>query len=200
MQFSLQSIGAGQRTSRVTKNGALTLEETRNYDKFGRLVEITSDGKSVKYSYDAKNRLAMQMVDNMPIEFDYTKYGQLENKTLGGKLKPVSSLTYLYTKSGQIAGRVVDGKHQMYSYDKKGQLLTVADLHGNVVESYTYDPAGNILSKTVDGKTTINTYDKANQLVSSTCDGVTTNYAYDAAGRLVKEGDKRYTYGWEEIP
>ena len=196
MQFSLQSIEASQRTSRVTKNGALTLEETRSYDKFGRLVEITSDGKSVKYSYDAKNRLSMQTADNMPIEFSYTKYGQLENKTLGGKLKPVSSLTYIYTKSGQIAGRVVDGKHQMYDYDKKGQLLSVADRHGNIAESYVYDPAGNILSKTVEGKTTTFTYDKANQLICSTCDGITTNYKYDAAGRLIKEGDKTYTYGW----
>ena len=44
--------------------------------------------------------------------------------------------------------------------------------------------------------TTTFTFDAANQLVSSTCDGVTTRYAYDAAGRLVKEGNKRYTYGY----
>ena len=95
-----------------------------------------------------------------------------------------------------IAGRVVDGKFQMYSYDKRGQLLRVADMQGNVAENYVYDPAGNILSKTIDGKTTSYTYDKANQLVSSTTDGKVTHYAYDAAGRLIKEGDKSYSYGW----
>ena len=60
-----------------------------------------------------------------------------------------------------------------------------------------YDPAGNILSKTVAGKTTTYTYDKANQLVSSkTADGKVTKYEYDAAGRMVKEGEKSFAYGW----
>ena len=60
-----------------------------------------------------------------------------------------------------------------------------------------YDPAGNILSKTVAGKTTTYTYDKANQLVSSkNADGKVTKYEYDAAGRMVKEGEKTFAYGW----
>ena len=97
-----------------------------------------------------------------------------------------------------IVGRVVDGKYQMYSYDKRGQLLQVADMQGNVAEKYVYDPAGNILSKTIDGKTTTFTYDKANQLVSSTCDRKVTKYQYDAAGRLIQEGGKNYEYGWSD--
>ena len=114
----------------------------------------------------------------------------------GGKAVPVATLKYLYRKDGMIVGRVVDGKYQMYKYDKRGQLLQVADMQGNVAEKYVYDPAGNILSKTIAGKTTSYTYDKANQLVSSVCDGKTTHYEYDAAGRMVKEGGKSYEYGW----
>ncbi|HJH05192.1 MAG TPA: hypothetical protein K8W19_14390, partial [Victivallis vadensis] len=58
-------------------------------------------------------------------------------------------------------------------------------------------PAGNILSKTVAGKTTTYTYDKANQLVSSkNADGKVTKYEYDAAGRMVKEGERTFAYGW----
>lgn len=81
-----------------------------------------------------------------------------------------------------------------YRYDKRGQLLGVYDKNGFAVEEYVYDPAGNILKKTLNGKTTTYTYDKANQLVSSVCDGKVTKYEYDAAGRLVKEGDKTYSY------
>ena len=114
----------------------------------------------------------------------------------GGKAAPVATLKYLYRKDGMIAGRVVDGKYQMYKYDKRGQLLQVADMQGNVAEKYVYDLAGNILSKTIVGKTTSYTYDKANQLVSSVYDGKTTHYEYDAAGRMVKEGGKSYEYGW----
>lgn len=186
----------GQRTSRITKNDGLILSETKTYDKFGRLAEIKSDGKNVKYLYNDKNQLFAQIIDNIPVEFSYTRYGQLESKILGGKINPISSLKYLYSKDGMIAGRVVDGKFQMYSYDKKGQLLQVADMQDKVAEAYKYDPAGNILSKTINGKTTSYTYDKANQLVTSTVDGKVTRYAYDAAGRMVKEGDKAYSYGY----
>lgn len=186
----------GQRIRRITQNGALTLSETKTYDEFGRLVEIQSDGKIVKYLYNDKNQLAAQIIDGIPVEFGYNRYGQLETKILGGKLAPISTLKYLYSKDGMIAGRLVDDKFQMYSYDKKGQLLQVADMQGNVAEQYVYDPAGNILSKTIDGKTTTYTYDKANQLVTSTVAGKVTNYAYDAAGRMIQEGDKTYTYGY----
>ena len=64
------------------------------------------------------------------------------------------------------------------------------------VKRSAYDKAGNMLKKTVNGKTTTFAFDAANQLVSSTTDGVTTRYAYDAAGRLVREGSKTYRYGY----
>ena len=186
----------GQRTGRVTRDGDLTLAETRNYDQYGRLTEIQSGGKTVKYSYNDLNQLALQVIDNIPIEFGYTKYGQLESKIFGGRISPISSLKYVYSRDGQILGRDVNGEFLSYTYDAKGQLLTVTNPQGNIIEAYSYDPVGNILSKTIDGKTTTYTYDKANQLVSSAVDGEVTDYAYDAAGRLVKEGDKVYTYGW----
>ena len=149
------------------------------------------------YSYNDRNQPKTQRINNMLIRYEYTKYGQLKAKILGGETSPVSKLEYIYTKDGQISGRLANGKYQQYSYDKKGQLLSVFDTDaGKIVEQYIYDPAGNILSKTVNGKTTAYTYDKANQLVTSTADGKVTNYQYDAAGRLVKEGNKTYSYGY----
>lgn len=114
---------------------------------------------------------------------------------LGATVPAVASLEYFYAKDGTITGRCVNGKIQHYSYDKKGQLTAVVDFATHeVVEQYVYDPAGNILRKTVNGKTTVYTYDKANQLVSSECNGKITKYEYDAAGRLVKEGKRSYSY------
>ena len=191
----------GQRTTRVTKQSGLTLNESKTYDEFGRLTEIKSNEKVVKYSYNKDNQLIMQLIDGIPVEFTYTKYGQLESKMLGGKIRPISSLKYVYTKDGMIAGRVVNDKVQMYAYDQKGQLLSVADMQGNIAEAYKYDPAGNILSKNIAGKITTFTYDKANQLATSATGDKVTNYAYDAAGRLIKEGSvasgfKTYSYGY----
>ena len=189
----------GNRLSRVTKNrrGETVSRESRKYDRFGRLAETAAGfGSKVMYAYDSKGRLARQVVDGSPIDYEYTKYGQLAGKYLGGKLNPDASVIYEYSKSGQIVARTANGVRQSYEYDKKGQLLAVKDAEGNAVERYVYDKAGNMLRKTVGGKTTTFAFDDANQLVSSTTDGVTTRYAYDAAGRMVREGSKTYRYGY----
>lgn len=200
----------GNRLSRVTKNrkGEVVSKENRVYDRFGRLAETAAGfGAKVTYAYDSKGRLARQVVDGSPIDYEYTKYGQLAGKHLGGKLNPDASVTYEYSKSGQVAARTANGVRQTYEYDRKGQLLAVKDSDGNAVERYAYDKAGNMLKKTVrigrgdspsrpQYQTTTFTFDDANQLVSSTTDGVTTRYAYDAAGRLVREGSKTYRYGY----
>ena len=145
----------GQRISRTTEVDGLKLSEERSYDKFGRLTEIKSGEKSVVYVYNRVNQLERQIVDNVPIEFTYTKYGQLESKILGGRNALISKLEYRYGSDGMVLGRIVDGKYQSYQYDRKGQLLAVRDEKNLPVEEYIYDPAGNILKKTVAGKTTV---------------------------------------------
>ncbi len=72
----------GQRTSRVTQNGSLILSEIKMYDQYGRLSEIRSGNKVVKYVYNEKNQLAAQIVDGVKISFEYTKYGQLKKKIM----------------------------------------------------------------------------------------------------------------------
>ena len=106
----------------------------------------------------------------------------------------IASVEYFYAQDGTLIGRAVNGIRQNFEYDKRGQLLAVKDANGRDLERYTYDPAGNRLSKTVNGITTTYTYDEANQLKTSTVNGETTHYRYDAAGRLVQAGDKTYYY------
>lgn len=189
----------GKRLSRITTKGGETLDEYNTYDKFGRLVKTQSNGKTVEYVYNKKNQLAEQIIDGNKVVFKYTKFGQLESKTLFNKEgKTLSELKYFYSPSGKIVSRLANGKLQEYKYDAKNQLLAVIDMESkSAVEEYVYDASGNILKKTINGKTTTYTYDDANQLLSSTNpEGDITSYIYDAAGRLVKEGEKTYEYGW----
>jgi RHS repeat-associated protein len=168
------------------------------YDKYGRLAKINKDSDTVEYLYDAKGRVLKRTANAMETYYTYTPLGQLETKSLGalyGK-NPIASLKYVYSTDGNIAAREVNGVKQSYKYDKIGQLTAVVNTSGKPVEEYTYDNAGNILKKSVNGEVTTCIYDKANQLVSSTTDGKVTNYEYDAAGRLIKEGNKIYNYGW----
>ncbi len=108
--------------------------------------------------------------------------------------KVLAEIEYFYADDGTLTGKAFNGKRVNFEYDLRGQLLAVKDASGNDLERYTYDPAGNRLSKTINGLTTTYTYDKANQLVTSTVNGVTTHYKYDAAGRMIQAGDKTYIY------
>ncbi len=106
----------------------------------------------------------------------------------------LAEIEYFYADDGTLIGKAFNGKRVNFEYDLRGQLLAVKDASGKDLERYTYDPAGNRLSKTINGVTTTYTYDKANQLVTSTVNGVTTYYKYDAAGRMIQAGDKKYIY------
>ena len=108
--------------------------------------------------------------------------------------KVLADIEYFYADDGSLIGKAFNGKRVNFEYDLRGQLLAVKDAYGKDLERYTYDPAGNRLSKTINGVTTTYTYDKANQLVTSTVNGVTTHYKYDAAGRMIQAGDKKYIY------
>ena len=196
VSFSYDAWGRRtRRTVRLLDGGGETVDERRAYDRYGRLVEIAASGTTVRYAYDGRGRVARQTVDGTPIDFAYTRDGRLAGKYLGGRLAPEASVEYEYTRDGRIAARTANGVRQAYEYDARGRLLAVKE-DGSDVERYAYDRAGNMVRKTVRGKTTTFTFDGANQLVSSTTGGVTTRYAYDAAGRLVREGAKTYRYGW----
>ena len=196
VSFSYDAWGRRtRRTVRLLDGGGETVDERRAYDRYGRLVEIAASGTTVRYAYDGRGRVARQTVDGTPIDFAYTRDGRLAGKYLGGRLAPEASVEYEYTRDGRIAARTANGVRQAYEYDARGRLLAVKE-DGSDVERYAYDRAGNMVRKTVRGKTTAFTFDGANQLVSSTTGGVTTRYAYDAAGRLVREGAKTYRYGW----
>ena len=106
----------------------------------------------------------------------------------------LAEIEYFYSDDGTLTGKAFNGKRVNFEYDLRGQLLAVKDAQGKDLERYTYDPAGNRLSKTINGLTTTYTYDKANQLVTSTVNGKTTHYKYDAAGRMIQAGDKKYIY------
>ena len=188
----------GQRTRRIVTDGSIVQVEEREYDRFGRLVKISSDCGSVEFCYGDSNLLVEQRFDKGRIQFDYDELDRLVGKTLydtAGAI--VSTLRYFYDRKGRIESRLLNGRLQRYSYDLRDQLVEVRNAEGKVLEHYAYDSAGNLLLKSVGGITTSFCYDSANQLLSSTLEGnPTVHYAYDAAGRLVREGERKFTYGW----
>jgi RHS repeat-associated protein len=168
---------AGNRTSVTAPSGATTY----GFDALNRLATATDPDVGVTaYTYDAAgNRASMAYPNGTVAEYTCDALNRLTNllnRKAGGAV--ISSYAYTLGPAGnrtrvvEHSGRAVD-----YSYDAAYKLTEerINDpVTGLRTISYTYDPAGNRLTKT-DG-------------------GVTTSYTYDANDRLLAEGGNAYTY------
>lgn len=185
------------------------------YDsKTGRLMAREyGNGIQARYAYDTFGRQTRLELSKGPL------------------LAPLL-LAYQWDTAGQLTSRTWAGEQQFYDYDPSGQLLavrvpsedqdattlvpvantvpasarsglsTLDPQLSTLLESYKYDPAGNILEKVEHGLKTAMTYDAANQLATSSASGTinhqlsTINFRYDTAGRLVSEQSTVRSYGY----
>ncbi len=183
------------------------------------------------YRYDARGRLASRTYgDGITGVYAYDAFGHQTRLDLsGGPLVSPLSLVYDWDAAGQMTSRQWNGETQVYSYDASGQLLTVAtpastaspasqaaagasasdyrkasnppSAAANILESYSYDAAGNMLEKYEEGVRTVMTYDAGNELKTATVRGIATAFAYDNAGRLLSDfgpDAKTREYGFQD--
>src|SRR5690606_37831524 len=73
----------------------------------------------------------------------------------------------------------------VFLIDTVAVVLTVDE--ATTTEEFTYDAAGRMTKRTVDGVVTDLTWDASSNLTSTTVDGVVTIYAYDAGGQRVAQ-------------
>ena len=94
-----------------------------------------------------------------------------------------------------------------YDYDAVGRLSGLTDANNNLIESYYYDPAGNLASETKGNGTSTNyAYDAdgdITQITNLAPDGKTVNsqmtYTYDAVGEVavMTTGSVTTLYGYD---
>ena len=229
---------AGERLAITETAGGVRTETTYQYDKLNRLVKetIARDGSELtnEYSYDkVSSRISketkvkgdlsaladagsgQEQIKEGRTAYTYNALNQLVTETA-----PDGSITYTYDANGNLV-KQSGSKTADYSYDKENHLLRVAIQQGNsvTIESYTYDHAGNRLSKTVnesnmtyyvndtsgsltqvaaetdkDGNETAS-YTRGDDLLSMEKDGRIWYYIYDGHGstRLLTDGEGRVT-------
>ncbi len=169
----------------------------------------SSDGKSIKYTYDQNNRITdISDASGKLVKYEYNVLGDLiafVNET-GDKTSFVYNDHYLteikdargvrisknvYDDDGRLIKTIdSDGNEITYDHDIDGRQEIITDRNGGV-KKYIYDSNGNILSQTdQEGNTTVNTYDKNGNLETVTDPlGYTVRYKYDDAGRLLSTTD-----------
>ncbi len=157
----------------VDKAGGIDNTTRLSYDKMGNLVSITDNlGRKTQIEYDLMNHEIKR------VERDGSVTRQFYN--LDGYLSKVIRPKE-YARAGE------NGKGLQYTYDAKGNVLTVVRADGTIQELNTYDVQGNLLH-TRDGmgsgadiqydlggrRTQIVTKGKASQ-----------RYEYDAMGNMI---------------
>lgn len=136
------------------------------YDGMNRLVSVKGiDGATTKYSYDAMGRRIATDGAKEDTSYTYDEMGNLISQTTTGAYD--LALEYAYDLSGRMTkeSRTENGVtlESSYIYDALGQL-TGFERSDGITEAYTYDPVGNMLTKTVGGIKTQYSYNAANQL------------------------------------
>ena len=216
---------AGERLSVTETDTSGETETTYGYDKLNRLVKevIAKNGSELtnEYGYDkVSNRISKEtkvkgslseLADTASQEVQVkegrTTYTYNALNQLVTEKSSEGSITYTYDANGNLI-KQSGSKNVDYSYDKENHLLRATIQQGNsvTIESYTYDYAGNRLSKTVnessttyyvndtsgsltqvvaeidqDGKETAS-YIRGDELLSMERDGRIWYYIYDGHG------------------
>ena len=180
LQGNLTSItdAKGQKTSFV-------------YDDLGRLQETidpiieTPSDKTVKYTYDELGNL-LTSTDRKG-QAIRKQYDTLNRVILVEYVADGTSDTLRYDQYGNLREVANSKVSYTYNYDNRHRLLSKTDSRNGKSLQWSYDAAGNVLTKTdYQGKVTRFVYDSNNRLISmKNPDYLQASYHYDAAGRLL---------------
>ena len=121
---------------------------------YGDQVDTCPTGSLITYAYDKVGNRSSQTKFGTTTNYGYDAADQLTQTTSGG-----NTTTYSYDNDGQ---QTAEGT-KTYAYDLAGQLTQVAN-NGTPLASFTYDGAGNRLTKTASSVTTSYWWDENNDL------------------------------------
>ena len=129
------------------------------YDGDNRPTSITASGGSRNYTYDSYGRVSTlttkhgsNTVTTQTYTYKLNSNGAPTNQVSGVTIQIGSNsktYTYTYDKNGNITG-ISDGTYVTnYAYDSANQLIREDNQEAETTTLWTYDNAGNILTRTV---------------------------------------------------
>ncbi|MBQ3011166.1 MAG: DNRLRE domain-containing protein, partial [Oscillospiraceae bacterium] len=182
-------------------------DTTQNYgitykDISGLLDTYTAPQNSFTYSYDKFDRLTRKLGNVHSIQYTYIAGTQRVNTyTISQATAQQTEYKYLYDALGNIRMIFENGTFvRGYSYDALNRLTHESHMQSDIVYEYSYDNAGNILTKTTKVGTTVQSTVTYGYSTSEWGDLLTnyngTTITYDAIGNPLKWRNILYM-GWE---
>ena len=204
------------------------------YDAVGNILTKTGyDGFITQYQYNAANRLtAMRNLDHLQISYFYDPAGRLVNRILSNNTKSyfryypdnrlkelinensngseLNRIAYNYDSAGNISSvtetRQGISETTSYLYDDENRLTSVDTPGTEGDHTYTYDKAGNRLTRSIGGNVMAYIYNSNNQTLEVRQDynlgPLVLSFEYDANGNRIKKkngiGTVLETYGWDQ--
>lgn len=160
----------------------------------GKLIESTdANGNKTVYEYNSLNQVQKQIINVTALSYTDKWWGEntLPPVEIGDTELPDDSELYSIEQE--------EAHTTEYSYDNKGNVLTVTDSIGNTV-TRTYDGNSLVTSETdANGNTTFYSYNGNMKLLYVTfCDGTHIFYDYDGEDRIVSIRDQRGNVSYTE--
>ncbi|MER6000779.1 RHS repeat-associated core domain-containing protein [Nonomuraea angiospora] len=179
-------------------------DDVFSYNRAGEITQVldatsasgSSPGQSECFGYDALSRLASAFT---------TTRADCAAGPDGQGIDPYRH-TYAYDAVGNIASLTDSTETATYHYPAPGSSAIRPNAVTSVArpsrtDTYSYDNAGQLISRTVNGKQTTFTWNQTGQLERAAVDGVDTSMVYDADGeRLIRReasGTTLYLDGME---
>ena len=166
--------------------GSYLLDRTYTYDKTGHVLTDTSGDGTITSTYDGDYNLTA-VTDRKGNTYSYTydaNGNQLSAKDNGAN----KTVSFTYSPRSELAtSNDATGGNESYTYDGTGNLSQRQDsISGqNFTTSYAYTPRDQLQSVIKGTDTTSYTFDPAGDLATKTYgNGVTSSYSYDADSRL----------------
>jgi RHS repeat-associated protein len=153
---------AGQVCTSTDGNGNTT---KYTYNTAGNLTKVTPPAPqgATTYTYDSLSRVTSVTDGNG----DTTDYGyDLRDRQILSKFDGGTTLATTYYPNGlaQYQSDSFTGTKQ-FEYDTRGNVTQQIGALAGLLNKYTYDPAGNLLTFENNGAVTANTYNAASELV-----------------------------------
>nr|WP_279279298.1 RHS repeat-associated core domain-containing protein [Sporotomaculum syntrophicum] len=143
-QLSYQYDSRGNRTVASPNDSGLNgfIPGDFSYNNWGQLAAFTTGCQTNNYYYDPEGLRTKKVTPSGTTRYHYDNTGKVIIESNAG-----DSVTAQMIWGNQALARKVNGSYYYYLYNGHGDVTRVIDQNGNIVNSYTYDEWGNILSQ-----------------------------------------------------